>query len=367
MSLRNSFPRINANSIIPSSSINNDKVFRPDLNIKLACSQCNNQRPKIIEEYTSGDLVCGDCGLVLEDRIIDTSSEWRNFANNDEGNNDPSRVGALVFDGEQLDATIISKTNSYTSSSKFASDDQSFSRKTNLSKIQANMNKDSLRQPFKEIDSMCSLLDLKKDVSDTSKQLYKRIVDEKLFRSRKDKNYVFATCIYIACRIKKVGRTMLEISSATQVLKTEIVKCFSVLTKTFELNLGVMTSEDLITRFCNRLQLSPEITKISLDVSKQAESLGHFTGRTQTTIAAGCIYFVCRLKNEHDVNNNTNNINEIAKVAGVGASSIKFIQRELKNIQNQFSGRAKRFYQENNQTTANTTPNAAPRKRPPNK
>ena len=31
----------------------------------------------IVEEFGSGDLVCGRCGLVLGDRIVDTRSEWR--------------------------------------------------------------------------------------------------------------------------------------------------------------------------------------------------------------------------------------------------------------------------------------------------
>jgi transcription initiation factor TFIIB len=65
--------------------------------------------PNISEEFSSGDLVCADCGLVLGDRIVDTRSEWRTFAN-DEGD-DPSRVGSAanpLLNGPQLD-TVISQ------------------------------------------------------------------------------------------------------------------------------------------------------------------------------------------------------------------------------------------------------------------
>lgn len=58
--------------------------FKPNLNINLICPDCRISPPHIVEEFASGDLVCGDCGLVLGDRIIDTRSEWRTFAN-DEG------------------------------------------------------------------------------------------------------------------------------------------------------------------------------------------------------------------------------------------------------------------------------------------
>jgi transcription initiation factor TFIIB len=60
------------------------KQFQPNLNVKLICPDCRIEPPSIVEEFASGDLVCGDCGLVLGDRIIDTRSEWRTFAN-DEG------------------------------------------------------------------------------------------------------------------------------------------------------------------------------------------------------------------------------------------------------------------------------------------
>lgn len=49
----------------------------PDLSVRLMCPECEPARPEIIEEFGSGDLVCGGCGLVLGDKIVDTRSEWR--------------------------------------------------------------------------------------------------------------------------------------------------------------------------------------------------------------------------------------------------------------------------------------------------
>jgi len=49
--------------------------FRLDLAVRLMCPDCRNPEPNIVENYSAGDLICGDCGLVLGDRIIDTRSE----------------------------------------------------------------------------------------------------------------------------------------------------------------------------------------------------------------------------------------------------------------------------------------------------
>lgn len=51
--------------------------YAPDLAVRLICPECKDPNPNIIEEFGSGDLVCGGCGLVLGDRVVDTRSEWR--------------------------------------------------------------------------------------------------------------------------------------------------------------------------------------------------------------------------------------------------------------------------------------------------
>jgi len=51
--------------------------FGPDLAVRLICPDCRDPNPKLSEEFSSGDLVCQSCGLVLGDRIVDTRSEWR--------------------------------------------------------------------------------------------------------------------------------------------------------------------------------------------------------------------------------------------------------------------------------------------------
>lgn len=51
--------------------------YGPDLAVRLICPECLDPHPKIVEEFGSGDVVCGTCGLVLGDRVVDTRSEWR--------------------------------------------------------------------------------------------------------------------------------------------------------------------------------------------------------------------------------------------------------------------------------------------------
>lgn len=52
-------------------------AYGPDLSVRLVCPECRDPNPNLVEEFGSGDLVCGTCGLILGDRVVDTRSEWR--------------------------------------------------------------------------------------------------------------------------------------------------------------------------------------------------------------------------------------------------------------------------------------------------
>jgi transcription initiation factor TFIIB len=51
-----------------------------NLNLRLVCRDCQDSVPNIVEDFTAGDLICGTCGLVLGNRVIDTRS-GTGFAN----------------------------------------------------------------------------------------------------------------------------------------------------------------------------------------------------------------------------------------------------------------------------------------------
>ena len=42
------------------------------------CPDCGGTR--LVEDHANGDVVCRECGLVVESHIIDERSEWRTFA-----------------------------------------------------------------------------------------------------------------------------------------------------------------------------------------------------------------------------------------------------------------------------------------------
>ena len=59
------------------------------------CEDCKKE--DFVMNRAEGTVVCTNCGLVSQSRIIDEASEWRNFSNdNGEATNSRDRVGGKL-------------------------------------------------------------------------------------------------------------------------------------------------------------------------------------------------------------------------------------------------------------------------------
>ena len=327
--------------------------FLPDLNVRLMCPDCKTVPPHITEEFASGDLVCADCGLVLGDRIVDTRSEWRTFANED--GDDPSRVGAAanpILDGitEQLESRIAARDGGTGASRDLM---------RTMSRASAPRER-SLLDAFDSIQNKCDSIHLPRTVCDSAKQAYRRVEQEKLLRG-KHTDAIIAAAIYVACRVNRVPRTFPEVCALTAVRKQQVARCFREMKEAFGLNatgsgsvegdapssavadpnsaaltavgaggpsLGIaMGATDLVARYCNHLGLDMSIVRVTEAVTTRIHELGYLAGRSPITIAAASIYLVTILAGE------PRNARRISVTAGVSDVTIKHSFKELLKVQ----------------------------------
>ncbi|KAJ3219258.1 transcription initiation factor IIB [Dinochytrium kinnereticum] len=281
-----------------------------DLSFKLICRDCRNPVPNIVENFKDGDLVCGDCGLVLGDRIIDTRSEWRTFSN-DEGGDDPSRVGAagdaLLGGMNYLEATTISYKDGGSGAAKELS--RVHGKVTNVK------GEKSLLSNFRSIQTMCERMGLGKVVVDSAKQLFKRVEDSKILRG-KTHDAIMAACIYIACRHHAVTRTFKEICNVTNVSKKEIGRCYKQLQQLFEKPQQVSLSS-YIYRFSDSLDLNKDVQKAGLQVAEMVSDKGYLAGKSTISVVAASLYFAACMSDSPKP------AAEVAKVAGCTEATLK--------------------------------------------
>lgn len=152
-----------------------EKPWEANHNIIVICPDCREVPANLVEEFSSGDMVCGSCGLVLGDRIVDTRSEWRTFSNDEQGNDDPSRVGDAqnpFLNGSQLETGIAFVPGGV---------GRELHRAQNKSNSTDKSNK-GLLAAYKEIGAFCDSMGIQKVVVDSAKQLYKVVDDHKAFK-----------------------------------------------------------------------------------------------------------------------------------------------------------------------------------------
>jgi len=198
------------------------------------------------------------------------------------------------------------------------------------SRSQNSRSERNLLTAFRDISNWCDQFSLPKTISDIAKQLYKRSDEEKLLRG-KPLEAVIAACIFIACRQAHVPRTFREICNLTHVSKKTLGQCYKALEQAFNLAPGASANssaaspstgpENLLVRYCNHLDLPPNVQSITSDIIIAARAHGIADGRSPVSIAGGAIYFACHLLGK------VKSLRDISSVAGVSEGTIKLVYR----------------------------------------
>ena len=172
---------------------------------------CENCKVKgsIIMNYDVEQLVCNNCGLVCDKKIIADEDEKRTFEN-DEGDNQIHRVGPPTNQayGNECGTNLIIRINGKTKYVKGYS---------KFSKIQKN---------FIRIHKLLSSANVEKKLIEQTKELYDKIAKTKNMQGR-NINHIILGIFYYVCRKEKCAKTIKEIALMFNVTERVIKKAFN--------------------------------------------------------------------------------------------------------------------------------------------
>jgi transcription initiation factor TFIIB len=267
-----------------------------------------------------GEVICKDCGLVVEDKMVDFSQEWREFDSNDAEKR--RRTGAPMtytqFD-QGLGTEVGQKSDIYGMAGK---DRNKFFR---LRKWQSRIStaiERNLKLALAELKRVSSYLKLPKSVEEESARIYTMAVQRGLVRGRSMESVV-AGALYAACRRHDVPRTLDELAEASGIEKKEIGRTYRFVTR--ELGITILPSNpaDYIARFASALKLCAETQSKSVEILEKAQKAELTSGRGPTGIAAAALYVSALLHGEKRTQR------EVADVAGVTEVTIRNRYKEL--------------------------------------
>ena len=290
------------------------------------CSECESSH--IIQDDCHGELVCADCGLVLLEKIIDRSKDWRAF--------DSETERKLAHAGSRMNPLIHDKGLSTEIGGYRDYNGNAISRQNRLAILRMrkwqyrtranNTAERNLMMALKQLSNIASRLDLPGNVRDDAAVLYRRAVDKNLIRGRNTESLVAAS-LYASCRKAWVPRTLQEIANQTTLPKTnakrKVAKSYRFLLRVMNLQAAPPSPFDYIPRYSNELKLDAQVRDKTIEILKLAQECGISVGKSPLSMVAGAIYLagkVCgKRKRQHD----------IVKVIGITEVSIRNRYREM--------------------------------------
>jgi len=287
------------------------------------CPECGSSH--ITRDYKKGELVCEECGLVLDDQMIDQGPEWRAF--DVEQGEKRARTGApmtYTMHDKGLSTTIGWKNkDSYGKSIPTRNRAQLYRLRKWQRRIRvSNATERNLAFALSELDRMASGMGLPRNVRETAAMKSRKAVHKNLIRGRSIEGVVAAS-LYAACRQCNVPRTLDEIAGSSRVGRKEIGRTYRFMTRQLKLKLLPTKPQDYVSRFCSELRLSGEVQSKAIEILKDASDRELTSGRGPTGVAAAAIYISSILANERRTQR------EVADVAGVTEVTISNRFKEL--------------------------------------
>ena len=223
------------------------------------CPECGSKQ--LVHDYERAELVCQNCGLVLDDDFIDRGPEWRAFDHDQRMKR--SRVGApmtFTIHDKGL-STMIDWRNrdSYGRAISSKNRAQLYRLRKWQRRIRvSNATERNLAFALSELDRMASALGLPRNVRETAAVVYHDAVDKNLIRGRSIEG-VAAAALYAACRQCNVPRTLDEIAEVSRVTRKEIGRTYRFISRELGLKLLPTSPGDYVPRFCSGLGLKPPL------------------------------------------------------------------------------------------------------------
>lgn len=281
-----------------------------------SCELCNFS----LAFSDEGFLTCTNnkCGIIYKD-LVDHTAEWRYYGADDNQNGDPTRCGMpinpllqessygckILYNG--LMTYEMRKIRRYT-------EWQSMPYKEK-----------SQYDEFQLITTMANNAGIPKMIIDDAVRYHKKISEYKQTFRGDNRDGILAASIYIACRINKLPRTAkeianifhLDITSSTKGCKNAVTIINNIeqdMENNEKTDLGITRPEAFIERFCSKLNINMELTKLCKFIAMKIEKQNVMPENTPHSIAAGVVYFISQLCCLNVTKKEIRSVSEISEV-----------------------------------------------------
>ena len=281
------------------------------------CPECNSIN--LTYDDQRGEVICQDCGLVVEEKIVDTGQESHGQFDKSE----KKGRGGAPLSMQKFDKGLTTNVGEISDIYKLESGQtRKFLRLKKWQERVSTSIERNLRLAMAELRRVASFLNLPTVVRDESSRVYNFVLQRGLVRGRSMES-VIAACIYAACRSYNIPRTLDEIAAASDVERKEIGRTYRFIIRKLDIRVTPSSPKDYISRFASILNLSPKTQNEALKILKKADISELTSGRGPAGIAAAALYVAALINDEKKTQR------EVADVAGITEVTIRNRYKEL--------------------------------------
>jgi transcription initiation factor TFIIB len=281
------------------------------------CPECNSVN--LIYDDQKGEVVCNDCGLVVEEKMVDTGQELSGKFDKA----DKKGRGGAPLSMQKFDKGLTTNVGEISDIYRLESGQtRKFLRLKKWQERVSTSLERNLRLAMAELRRVASFLNLPNVVRDEASRVYNFVLQRGLVRGRSMES-VIAACIYAACRSYSIPRTLDEIATASDVERKEIGRTYRFIMRKMGVKVKPSSPKDYISRFASILHLSPKTQNHALKILKKADISELTSGRGPAGIAAAALYVSALLNDEKKTQR------EVADVAGITEVTIRNRYKEL--------------------------------------
>ncbi|MFC7129300.1 transcription initiation factor IIB [Haloferax chudinovii] len=290
------------------------------------CPECSGH---LVTDEEHGETICEDCGLVVEDTVVDRGPEWRAFDSAERDSK--SRVGApttQMMHDKGLSTNIgWQNKDAYGKSLSPRQREQMQRLRTWNERFRTRDSKErNLKQALGEIDRMASALGLPENVRETASVIYRRALNDDLLPGRSIEG-VATAALYASARMASTPRSLDELEKVSRVDKMELTRTYRYIVRELKLEIKPADPEQYVPRFASELGLSDESERQARQLLRDAKETGVHSGKSPVGLAAAAVYAAALLTNEKVTQS------EVSTVADISEVTIRNRYKELLEVQ----------------------------------
>lgn len=290
-----------------------DQSERTATESEIECPECAGD---VIRDEERGEVVCSECGLVVEDEEIDRGPEWRAF--NASEKDQKSRVGApttKMMHDKGLSTNIGWQDKDAYGNSLSSRQRQKMQRlRTWNERFRTRDSKErNLKQALGEIERMASALGLPENVRETASVIYRRALSENLLPGRSIEGVATAS-LYAAARQATTPRSLDEVARVSRIDDMEFKRTYRYIVRELKLEVEPADPASYVPRYISELELDGEVERRARELLSNAAEQGVTSGKSPVGLAAAAIYAAALLTNNDVTQSEISTVSDVSEV-----------------------------------------------------